>query len=174
MTSRPAFVLAVLALCACGQDKQAEKPPPAPYDAAATAQFCGMALGEHRGPKGQIWLEDQKKPLWFTSVHDTIAFTMLSEEPKNIRAIYVSDMANAPSWAQAELGGWVDAEKAFYVVGSGVRDDMGTSEAVPFSARSAAEAYARDHGGRVVTLKDIPKDQILDAAADSASTGSEK
>lgn len=172
MNARTVLVVAVLALCACDQGKKAEMPPPAPYDAQATAHFCGMTLGEHGGPKGQIWVDDQSKPYWFTSVHDTIAFTLLPEEPKDVRAIYVNDMAKAPSWAQAELGGWIDAKKAFFVVESGVKGGMGTPEEVPFSEQGAAEAFAREHGGRVVGFDGIPRDHILGGGVDSASTGS--
>ncbi len=168
------LVFAALALAACNEDKHADKPAPAPYDARATAQFCGMTLGEHQGPKAQIWVEDQAKPLWFTSVHDAIAFTLLPEEPKSIRAVYVNDMAKAPSWAQAELGGWVDAQKAFYVVASGVKNDMGTFEAVPFSDKGAAATYAREHGGKVVSYDEIPKDQIFDTATNDAPPAKEE
>ncbi len=171
MISRAILVLAVLALGACDQEKKAEVPPPAPYDAQATAHFCGMTLGEHAGPKGQIWIDDQSKPYWFTSVHDTIAFTLLPEEPKGIRVIYVNDMAKAPSWDQAALGGWIDAAKAVFVIDSDVKGGMGTPEEVPFSDQSAAEAFARQHGGRIVTFSEIPKDHILGEPIDGASTG---
>ncbi len=38
---------------------------------------------------------------------------------------------------------------------------MGVSETVPFSNRWAAEAFAAKHGGRVVTLAEIPRDVVL-------------
>ena len=156
------LVLAILVLLAgCGQGHKADAPPPAPYDPEAIAHFCGMALGEHPGPKGQIWLDDQKQPLWFASVHDTLAFTFLPEEPKDIRAIYVTDMARAPSWRQAELGGWLDARKAFFVLGSGASGGMGAPEAVPFSEWAAAEAFAKQRGGRVVDFDGIVAGDIL-------------
>lgn len=163
--------LGVLALAACDPDQRIAKPAPAPYDAAAKAQFCGMTLGEHQGPKGQIWVKDQTKPLWFTSVHDIIAFTLLPEEPKDIVAIYVTDMAKASSWAHAETGGWIDADSTYFVIESGIRDDMGATEEVPFSDRTAADKYARDHGGRVVAFDAIPKDKILDEDAAATGTG---
>jgi copper chaperone NosL len=154
-------LLLVLLLAACDQDKKAEAPPPAPYDPQAVAHFCGMAVGEHPGPKGQIWVDAQSKPVWFTSVHDTIAFTLLPEEPKDIRAIYVNDMANAPNWQHADQGGWIEARKAFYVIGSTVSGGMGTPEEVPFSDKNRAVAFAQQQGGRVVTWEQIPKDDIL-------------
>ena len=174
MNSRAILLVAILALGACDQRDKAEMPPPAPYDAQATAHFCGMTLAEHAGPKGQIWIADQAGPYWFTSIHDTIAFTLLAEEPKAIRAIYVNDMAKAPSWAQAELGGWIDAEKAYFVVDSGAQGGMGSAEEVPFSDRDAATAYARQHGGRVVTFNDIPRDHILGEPVAATPSGTRK
>lgn len=160
------LVLALLVLLTgCGQGNKTAVPPPAPYDPQAVAHFCGMTLGEHPGPKGQIWLADQKQPVWFSSVHDTVAFTMLPEEPKDIRAIYVTDMAKAPSWRNAQLGGWIDALDAFYVVGSDAAGGMGVPEAVPFSDKAAAGSFAKQHGGTVVDFAGIPAVEILGAPA---------
>ena len=163
MNIRAALVLAVLTLTSCNKEKTAEIPLPAPYDAQAIGHFCGMALSEHPGPKGQIWVESQPKPYWFASVHDAIAFTLLPEEPKDISVIYVNDVAKAPSWEHAEDGGWIDARKAFFVIESSLSGGMGTPEEVPFSDKIAAEAFARKNGGRVVSFEDIPKDDILSA-----------
>lgn len=160
-----AVVIPLLLLAACDQGKKAQAPAAAPYDPGAVAHFCGMTLGEHPGPKGQIWVDGEKQPVWFTSVHDTIAFTLLPEEPKDLRAIYVTDMAKAPSWAQADKGGWIEARHAFYVIDSDATGGMGTPEAVPFSTRDSAESFAKTHGGRVVDFDGIPKDYILGAPA---------
>jgi copper chaperone NosL len=174
MTRRIVAALAVLAgiaLTACNESRTTEIPPPAPYDAGAIAHFCGMALGEHQGPKGQVWVGGRDTPYWFTSVHDVIAFTLLPEEPKNIRAIYVSDMAKAADWAHAEGGGWIEARQAFFVIGSDIAADMGPSEEVPFSDKAAAEVFVAKHGGRVVAFNDIPKDNILGEPVRGPSSG---
>lgn len=155
------FVLAALALAACSPQKKAEIPSPAPFDPQASAHFCGMAVGEHPGPKGQVWVAEQAQPMWFSSVHDTIAFTLLPEEPKDIQAIYVSDMAKAKSWDAATEGGWVEARQAVYVIDSNVAGGMGGGEEVPFSDRTAAESFAGRHGGHVVAYDQIPRDHIL-------------
>ncbi|MDR3517979.1 MAG: nitrous oxide reductase accessory protein NosL [Azospirillaceae bacterium] len=154
----------LFALVACGPAKTADIPRPAPYDAQAKAHFCGMALGEHDGPKAQAWVEGQDKPYWFSSVHDLIAFTLLPEEPKSIQALYVTDMTRAPDWAHAQDGGWVDARKAVYVIDSDITATMGMVEEVPFGDRNAADVFARQHGGRVVGFDQIPTDNILGSA----------
>ena len=58
---------------------------------------------------------------------------MLPEEPKDIRAIYVSDMAKAPNWDKPGANNWVDAKQASFVIGSRMQGGMGGDEAVPFS-----------------------------------------
>lgn len=149
-------------LAGCGEQETA-KPPPPPHTLTSTAvgKYCGMTLVEHPGPKGQILLTGQAAPIWFSSARDAVAFTLLPEEAKDIRAIYVSDMAKAPSWMDPGADNWVEARSAVFVIGSAMRGGMGAEETVPFSDRGAAERFATEHGGRLVTLADIPRDYVL-------------
>lgn len=158
-----------LALAACGEEQRAAAPP-APHGLTADAigQYCGMNVLEHPGPKGQIILKSRIDPVWFSSARDTVAFTMLPEEPKDILAIYVSDMGKAPSWDKPGAMNWVDAKKAWFVIGSTLRGGMGAEEAVPFSEREAADHFARDNGGQVVAFSAIPKDYVLGSATTGA------
>lgn len=166
-----AAIAGALALAGCNDQKTAEAPPP-PQELTATAigHYCGMNVLEHTGPKGQIILASRKEPVWFSSARDAISFTMLPEEPKDIRAIYVSDMAKAPNWDEPGASNWVDARKAFFVVGSRMKGGMGADEAVPFSDRSAAEKFATENGGRVMAFADVPKDYVLGASAETTSS----
>ena len=126
------LLLFLPALGACQREAEA---PPAPFAMTeeAMGRYCGMNILEHAGPKGQISLAKYDEPVWFSSVRDAIAFTMLPEEPKDIRAIYVSDMAKAPTWDEPGADNWVDARQAFFVIGSSRKGGMGAAEAVPFS-----------------------------------------
>jgi copper chaperone NosL len=133
-----------------------------------------MALAEHSGPKGQIFLTSRKEPVWFSSVHDTIVFTLLPEEPKDIAAIYVTDIGKTSNWDSPEPGTWIDAKKAWFVIGSGRTGGMGGAELVPFDQEKDAQNFAAREGGRVVRFDQIPRDYVLDegpapAARDSAS-----
>jgi copper chaperone NosL len=139
-------------------------PPPAEVQAESTGHYCGMLLADHEGPKGQIHLASRDRPVWFSSVRDTIAFTRLPDEPRDVTAIYVNDMARARRWEQPEPGAWVEARQAWFVIGSDRRGGMGAAEAVPFSDAAAAEAFRATHGGRVVRLADIPDDYVLGAS----------
>lgn len=144
-----------------GQDSAAAPPPPVALTADAVGHYCGMALVEHPGPKGQILVRGTDTPVWFSSARDTIAFTMLAEEAKTLRAIYVSDMGRAETWDQPGATNWVEARQAHFVIGSSRMGGMGAAEAVPFADRAAADRFAAEHGGRVVAFAQIPTDWVL-------------
>ena len=163
---RRAALAALLLLPACGEDRSAEIPMPSELTREATGYYCNMIVEDHPGPKGQIFLSGQSDPIWFSSVRDTIAFTLLPEEPKTIAAIYVNDMSNA-NWETPEAGTWIGAEDAWYVIGSSRRGGMGAPEAVPFSERAAADAFVAAQGGRVVAFAEIPTDAILGEVPES-------
>jgi len=157
---RFAVLAALLLLPACGEEQTAQAPQPQELTRAAIGHYCNMIVEDHPGPKGQIFLAGRADPIWFSSVRDTIAFTLLPEEAKNIAAIYVNDMSRA-SWQAPEAGTWIELRNAWYVIGSDRRGGMGAPEAVPFSERAAAQAFTVRHGGEVAALADIPADAIL-------------
>ncbi|SKA32023.1 copper chaperone NosL [Enhydrobacter aerosaccus] len=162
------LALAVAGLLPSCEDKStAAAPPPHEVDGDAVAQFCNMSLTEHSGPKGQIFVKDDPTPFWFASVHDLFAFVMLGDTPKAITALYVNDMAKAKNWDQPEPGTWIDARRAFYVIGSSKRGGMGEPEAVPFSNEDAAQRFIAQHGGRLVRFDQMPRDYVL--ASDTSS-----
>jgi copper chaperone NosL len=160
-----AFAAAML-LAGCNDDAaDAVLPPPAHLTSEAMGVFCGMNLLEHPGPKGQIITRSRIDPFWFSSVRDTVAFTLLPEQPRDIRAIYVSDMGRAPDWDNPGADNWIDARKAFFVIESRRRGGMGAAEAVPFGERAAADAFAAENGGRIVGFTEIPRDYVLGSDA---------
>ena len=154
-------LLATAGLAACDAKKTVEVPPPHELTANAIGNYCGMNVLEHPGPKGQILLASRSEPVWFSSARDTFSFTMLPEEPKDIRAIYVSDMAKAASWEKPGERNWVEARSAFYVVGSRVKGGMGAAETVPFSDRAAADRFAGANGGQVMSFAEVPREYVL-------------
>lgn len=164
-----------LALAGCNEKKAEQKPQPFALTQEAVGNYCGMNVLEHPGPKGQIILKEYKNPIWFSSARDTIAFTMLPDEPKDIAAIYVSDMAKAETWDHPGETNWIDAHDAVFVIGSRKRGGMGADEAVPFSQRDSAQSFVAENGGKVVTFDELPQDYILGSneAADQADTKQE-
>ncbi len=153
-------LLALFTVSAC--DQKSTPPPPSVLTDAATDHYSEMIIVEHSGPKGQIHLTGKKAPLWFSSVRKTIAYTLAAEQNKRISAIYVSDMAKTSNWEKPDPRTWVDARKAWFVIdgetaGKLIVGGMGMPEAVPFSDKTAAQAYARDHNGKVFRMSEIPQ-----------------
>ena len=91
---RISILLVAFFLVACDKTPPVEVPVAQTLTREANGYYCLMTVVYHNGPKGQIILSD-KKTLWFTSIRDTISFTLSPEEPKNIAAIYVNDMSDA-------------------------------------------------------------------------------
>ncbi|WP_286899139.1 MULTISPECIES: nitrous oxide reductase accessory protein NosL [Achromobacter] len=160
--ARAAFSAIVLAVSACSGDDPAA-PPPAPQAVSADAvgHYCGMMLLDHAGPKGQIFVKGRAAPVWFSSIKQVFAYTLLPEEPKGLAAIYVNDMAAAGPDGAADLKAWVDARQAFYVINSSFIGGMGAEDAIPFSDQTRALAFAQTHGGRVVRFADVPEDYVF-------------
>jgi copper chaperone NosL len=166
-------LVAVVLLAGCNPDAaNPVVPPPVALNSDAMGVFCGMNLLEHPGPKGQIITASRIDPFWFTSVRDTVAFTLMPDQPRDIRAIYVSDMARATSWEEPGATNWIDARKALFVIESRKQGGMGAAEAVPFGNRAAADAFAAVNGGKVVTFSEIPGAYVL--GSDTAGGQSER
>jgi copper chaperone NosL len=165
------ILLAFALLAGCSQQEEVAMPDPFTLDAEAIGRYCGMNVLEHDGPKGQIILTRIPEAIWFSSARDAVAFTMLPDEPKNIAAIYVSDMAAAASWEQPGADNWIDAREAFFVLGSRQRGGMGMSETVPFSTEEAALAFAAANCGEVVRFDDIPLDYVLGDTGEEPDDG---
>lgn len=169
-----ALAAAGLLLAGCNQDVSQAKPTPQEPTEASIAYFCSMGVLEHGGPKGQAFRGGQSVPVWFASVRDAIAFTMLPEEPKDVVAFYVNDMAKARNWDRPEAGAWVEAHDAWFVIGSDYNGGMGGNEAVPFSDEKIARSFAETHGGTLARLDGIPQSYILDGAAIDPAEKSEQ
>jgi copper chaperone NosL len=168
LASLLAVALVALPLIACHDDsKSAALPAPAEPTAESVAHFCDMAVLEHPGPKGQIFLAGQSAPIWFSSVRDTFAFTMLPEEPKSIVAIYVNDMAKATDWRHPQAGDWVEARAAWFVLDSDYHGGMGGREAVPFSDETLAQGFVAAHGGRLARFAQVPESYVLGGDAEA-------
>jgi copper chaperone NosL len=167
--NRRNVLLALLAapfLASCKPDRGAANArPPREVSDASVAQFCGMSLSEHAGPKAQIFIRGLPDPYWFATVRDAFAFVMLPEMPKAIEAVYVNDMARAKSWEQPEPGMWVEANKAYFVIGSRRRSGMNTDEAIPFGSAEAARKFIEAEGGRMVGFDEMPRDYILTSSS---------
>ena len=159
-----AAVLAVLlAGCSGQQDSPTSPPPPVAMTQEATGHYCGMNLYEHIGPKAQILLRGQDHPVWFTTIREVFAYTLLPEEPKTIVAIYVQDMGRAGTDGNPPADAWIEARSAHFLIESSAVGGMGAPDALPFARIDDARTYAARHGGRIVRFQDMPEDYVLRA-----------
>jgi copper chaperone NosL len=160
MTRLLLVAIAVL-LAACSPEEAARPPAPVAMTRDTLGHYCQMNLLEHPGPKAQVHLDGMAAPLFFSQVRDAVAYQRSPEQSHPILAVYVSDMAKAESWEEPGAGNWIAGETAFYVAGAALQGGMGAPELVPFSTRDAAADFAARHGGRVVTLDEIPDEDVL-------------
>ncbi len=163
---------ALLALAAC-REESAELPAPVAMTEEAVGYYCQMDLLEHPGPKAQVHLKDMPVPLFFAQVRDAVAYQRMPEQSHDIVAIYVSDMDHAPGWDDPGAENWITADAAHFVLGSESAGGMGAEELVPFGTLAGAEAFAAEHGGRVVSLSAIPDSAVLAPAEPVPGSGTD-
>lgn len=158
-----ALILALcLGLAAC-KAEVAQDLTPVDLTAETLGHFCQMNLLEHPGPKAQVHLAGMPgTPLFFSQVRDAIAYTRLPEQSHPILAVQVNDMgAEGATWDNPGRGNWIDAEDAFFVLGSAREGGMGAPEAVPFGTQADAQAFTAQEGGSVMRLAEIPTESVL-------------
>ncbi len=161
-----AVVAMGLALAACNQDKTASLPQALEPGPDAVGTICRMALSEHGGPKGQVFVTKDGKPLWFSSIRDTFTWLLIEEgAAQGYAAIWVNDMGKSKQWERPDAGAWVEARQAVFVIGSAKGTQMGGSELVPFSDRKAAQDFAGAHGGTVLAFSQITREVLSGQAA---------
>jgi copper chaperone NosL len=158
-----ALLAALLAGCGGDPDAPSSLPSPVAMTQEAVGHYCGMNLYEHIGPKGQILLRGRDVPVWFTTIREVFAYTLLPEEPKTVIAIYVQDMGRAGPDGNPPADAWIEARSAHFLIESSAVGGMGAPDALPFARLEDAQAYAKRHGGRIVGFKDMPENYVLRA-----------
>lgn len=171
------FAAAALAACSPSDSgNTAAKPQPHAISDNAKGYFCTMNLPEHTGPKAQIFLESKPdEPLWFSTVTQIFGFVQQPGEPKDITAMYVTDMGGLPDadWEKplTTNAKWIDAKTAHYVIESKYIGGMGTQDAIPFSDPAQAQAFVQKNGGRIVSFDQMPDSFIYANPVTGAPTG---
>jgi copper chaperone NosL len=168
------FLVLISALMLAACDESPSVPAAQEPSRDAVAEFCGMSLQEHSGPKAQLFVRDRAEPYWFASVHDMFAFTFIPENQHPIVGIYVTDMGRVRNWDRPEPGTWIDAHKAAFVIESNYRSGMNETEAVPFGAEPDAQAFIAHNGGRMVQFGNMPMSYILPGQSSDVSSSRDR
>ncbi|MBL4646945.1 MAG: nitrous oxide reductase accessory protein NosL [Rhizobiales bacterium] len=152
--------LAVLSGC---NDKttETELPVSIALTEEAAGHYCQMEILEHDGPKAQLHLANMLAPLWFSQVRDGIAYLKSPEQSHEILVLYVNDMGAALSWSEPGMENWINAESAYFVVGSDAVGGMGAPELVPFADLDKAKEFSSQRGGEVMRLAEISAETVL-------------
>lgn len=157
--------------------QSSDPPDPVALSTAAQCDACGMVVGDHPGPNGEIFYREERpathdNPARFDSLRGCL-FPYYFEHERlgwEAVAVYVTDYSTVDYTLSSEgdrtfvsshtgAGSFTDARAASYVVGSGVHGAMG-EDLVPFSARADAESFATDHGGEVLGFDDVSPETL--------------
>lgn len=153
--------LALVLLAGCDDEVSRALPEAMTLNDEAAGYYCQMVILEHQGPKAQLFLGGMIAPLWFSQVRDGLAYLKSPEQEGEIVVLYVNDMGEAISYTEPGADNWINAQDAYYVVGSDAIGGMGAPELVPFGTAEKAEEFAAAHGGIVQQLDEIPAKTVL-------------
>ena len=155
------LAISLAMLAGCKDDLATAIPDAVTLNEEAAGHYCQMNILEHVGPKAQVHLAGYLEPLWFSQVRDGLVYLKSPEQSAEILVLYVNDMGVAKSWSNPGEDNWINAKDALYVVESDAKGGMGAPEIVPFGKRAQAEAFIQQHGGRIMTLDEIPAEMVL-------------
>jgi copper chaperone NosL len=149
------IIITFFLLAGCIREEVA-KPLPIELTREHACTVCGMIIADFPGATAQIHYREGKTD-FFCSTLEMFLFYLQSDRPGDITAIYVNDMGKADRDHPGNH--WVDAQRASYVYGGDIMGPMGEA-LVPFSDVKDAEAYVKDHGGRIVMFNDVTMDML--------------
>ena len=150
----PYICLSVAAwlLIACTQETKT--PVPQEITTGTVCALDGMLLKDYPGPKAQIHYSKGERDFFCDTV-EMFSIYLRPEQQKHVTAMFTQDMGKA-DWAQPQ-GHWIDAKKAFYVLGSKRTGSMGPTLA-SFATETAAQAFAQQYGGKVLRFDQVTLD----------------
>ena len=145
-------LLPLFSACLSGETKQSEVAPVALHQ-HDKCHLCGMVVTKYPGPKGQVHLKNKETVLNFCSNRDMFNFALQSDNIRQIDAVFVHDIA-VTDWQIPDDKHFIDATTAWYVYGTSKKAVMGPAVA-SFSSKAAAEKFAQEFGGAVLTYEQI-------------------
>ncbi len=153
-----AFTALISGCSDSGEDAAVARPNPVHFDSGDECHVCGMAITRFPGPKGEAITARDEQVLKFCSTRDMFSWLLQPENVNRDHTLYVHDMAET-EWEKPADTTLIDAREAFYVVGAERTGAMGPTLA-SFAEASAAEVFAAEFGGQVVSFSDITLDHL--------------
>lgn len=150
--------LAMLTACNDPQDSKMVQQAVA-IESSDECHLCGMIITNFPGPKGQLYSKGIEGDLKFCSTRDMFAFIVDPENKHNIQQAFVHDMATTP-WGKPDNEIFVDAKKAFYVIGHQKKGAMGPTLA-SFAKRKDAQLFLEQEGGKIFTYDEIDLEVLV-------------
>ncbi|MHB1655743.1 MAG: nitrous oxide reductase accessory protein NosL [Burkholderiales bacterium] len=148
------LAVVVFSMAACHKaDPPIRAIEPAP---GTTCSLDGMLLRDFPGPKAQIRYGDGETDFFCDTV-EMFSLYLKPEQQRRIKAIFTQDMGKA-DW-QSPQGQWIDARKAYYVIGSNLSGSMGPTLA-SFMRREDAQAFSKKHGGKVLRFDQVTPEMV--------------
>lgn len=129
---------------------------PRPVPDKARCPVCGMYPARFPRWAAQTLFKDGAAH-FFDSPVDLFAF--LHRLDRHDRSYTLDDVA-VSFVKNHESGQWIEAQQAFFVNGSSVVGPMRDADLPAFASREAAEAFARQHGGKLLSFADITPELI--------------
>jgi copper chaperone NosL len=142
------------ALAACSKPEAAVQP--LVIQTGTACSMDGMILADFPGPKGQIHYASGE-PDFFCDTTEMFSIYLQPEQQKRITGIFTQDMAKA-DWEKPE-DNWIDAKKAWFVVGSNKNGSMGPTIAT-FAEQQAATGFAGQYGGKVLKFEEVTPEMV--------------
>lgn len=149
--TRSSLVL-VLALAGCrGETSQATAEVAAVDFDGHDCAACGMIVREQPAPRGQVQHVDGAR-LYFCSISDLLTYLGAPSPHGKVKGIWVEaiDPASDPLAFDPARRPWVEAERAFFVLGLEKPRVMGTP-IVSYTTESEARRVAEAHPGATVS-----------------------
>lgn len=154
-----ALAAITLLVAACGKSGPGgDAATPRDIGPGTSCSLDGMLLADYPGPKAQIHYAGVAEPDYFCDTVEMFHLLLKPEQVRAVRVVYVQDMGKT-DWDNP-LGQWIDARKAFFVVGSKRLGSMGPTIA-SFAQKADAEKFAGEFGGKVYPFAGITADMVV-------------
>ncbi len=158
------FAFITLAACSKKEETKVMLHQAVKIEQADECHLCGMLIANFAGPKGELFRKgvteaSSNEVRKFCSTRDMFSFYLDPENKRNVTSILVHDMSKSP-WGEPNDNYFIDARKAWFVAGSSQTGAMGETLA-SFSAKTDAEAFAVEFGGKVLSFDDVDNSVLM-------------